>query len=103
MKMNFEDKKFTRDEIIHAMRLCADGEPCEQCEFFEAECPRGYNPCHEYMMLKQAADLLEEQTAKVVNINMDNEGECSNCRKTIVFGDKYCRRCGARLDWSGND
>ena len=111
--MNFEDKKFTRDEIIHALRLCADGGPCEQCEFYEAETPRGYSPCHEYMMLEQAADLLEERTAKVIRHKywMGNmlsgtigyEWLCENCKKKVVDGDDYCSHCGVKLDWSGNE
>ena len=108
--MNFEDKKFTRDEIIHALRLCADGGPCEQCEFFEAECPRGYSPCHECMMLEQAADLLEERIAKVIEHDAsitDTDGYkyhrseylCGACKKKVLGGDEYCSHCGARLEW----
>ena len=107
--MNFEDKKFTRDEIIHALRLCANGGPCEQCEFYEAETPRGYSPCHEYMMLEQAADLLEERTAKVESITLSTNPrnevyKCSKCgqyfhRTLWSVPVRYCPSCGSRLEW----
>lgn len=53
-------KKFTREELIHALRSCATmGAECEQCEFYEADTPRGYSPCHESLLLTKAADFIE--------------------------------------------
>ncbi len=112
--MSFEDRKFTRQEVVHALRLCADGGSCEQCEFFEAECPKGYNPCYEELMMRKAADFIEERTAKVENIKVewgDDEyvhdrmgdmyhyGDCGNCGQTVSHNQKYCHECGARLEW----
>lgn len=107
--MSFEDKKFTRYEVCHALRLCADGGPCEQCEFYEAETPRGYNPCHEYMMLEQAAEYIEGRTAKVIKhkycLNVVGEQTigyewiCENCKKMVLDGDDYCSHCGSKLIW----
>lgn len=55
-----EEKKFTREELVHALRSCATmGAECEQCEFYEADTPRGYNPCHESLLLTKAADFIE--------------------------------------------
>ena len=108
--MSFEDKKFTKYEVCHALRLCADGGPCEQCEFYEAETPQGYSPCHEYMMLMQAAEYIEGRTAKVVEHDASilieggyklqrSEYLCTACKKKVIGGDDYCSHCGARLEW----
>lgn len=112
--MSFEDRKFTRQEVVHALRLCADGGLCEQCEFFEAERPRGYNPCYEELMMRKAADFIEERTAKVIEHDASvttadgykyhrSEYLCGACKKKVIGGDEYCSHCGCRLDWSGNE
>ena len=55
-----EEKNFTREELVHALRSCATmGAECEQCEFYEADTPRGYNPCHESLLLTKAANFIE--------------------------------------------
>lgn len=52
------------------------------------------------------------QTTKVENIRTGfiskgdfdecDCGDCGNCGETIMRGDKFCRECGAKLDWSNN-
>lgn len=66
VEMSFdEDRKRTPEEIVHALRACATmGAECEQCEFFEADTPRGYNPCHESLLLTQAAEYIAELIEK---------------------------------------
>lgn len=107
--MSFEDREFTQEEVVHSLRLCANGGPCEQCDFYEAECPRGYNPCHEFRMMELAAELIEERTAKVVGVEKpiigDEEGKtirvtsCGNCENVVSIFDNYCPNCGSRLIW----
>ena len=103
--MSFDEKrKRTREELVHALRACATmGAECEQCEFYEADTPRGYSPCHEALMLKQAADYIEEQTAKVENIEdpagMGAYGDCSECGAEVNEQYAYYPNCGARLEW----
>lgn len=58
--MKFEEIKRTPEEVHEALLICADGEPCERCCFYEAETPRGYSPCHEYLLLTQAAEYIQE-------------------------------------------
>jgi len=109
--MSFEDREFTRQQVIRSLRLCADDADCKNCDFFEAECPRGYNPCHEYKMMELAADYIEERTAKVVEHDAsvtDTDGYiyhrseylCGACKKKVIGGDEYCSHCGCRLDWN---
>ena len=103
-----EDRKRTPEELVHALRACATmGAECEQCEFFEADTPRGYDPCHESLLLTQAADYIEKQTAKEVeNIYTvgDNGryyiyGSCPACGSAVIKPDKYCSECGQRIEW----
>ena len=51
----------------------------------------------------------KERTAKVENISdyhlpindycFIKKGDCGNCGFVATEGDKYCRECGARLEW----
>ena len=60
--MSFDDeRKRTPEEIQHSLLMCAEmGAKCEQCLFYEADTPRGYNPCHEPLLLRQAAEYMQE-------------------------------------------
>ena len=95
--MSFEDKEFTIEQVVRSLRLCSDGGDCEDCDFFEADCPRGYNPCHEFKMMELAADYIEEKTAKV--ITEDNISICDNCSWVVYTGMRYCPSCGEKLEW----
>lgn len=99
--MSFEDREFTRQQVIHSLRLCADSGDCKNCDFFEAECPRGYNPCHEFKMMELAADFIEEKTVKVKDI-IGKWGHCE-CGTQVFHPDdwewKYCPHCGAKMEW----
>ena len=61
MSFDFEYKR-TPEEIHSALLACADCK-CEQCCFFEPDTPRGYNACHEWLMLQQAAEYMMELMA----------------------------------------
>lgn len=124
--MSFDEyRKRTPKEIRSALLMCAESK-CEECCFYEAEAPRGYSPCHEWMMLTQAAQYIwdymvlkniaedempeenSERTAKVKTVEKPNVYKCSECGQYFhqtAWGSpvEYCSRCGAKLDWSGND
>ena len=91
--MSFEDRKFTKEEVIRSLRLCADGRDCKDCDFFEADCPRGYNPCHEFHMMELAAKYLEEP------IKVETYCDCG----CAILSEKwaYCPICGEPIDWIG--
>lgn len=124
MSFDFESKR-TPKEIRSALLMCAESK-CEECCFYEAEVPRGYNPCHEWMMLTQAAQYIwdymvlkniaedempeenSERTAKVAKVDMPSEHnkvyKCLNCgqythRTSWSSSVNYCTNCGARLEW----
>ena len=101
--MSFEDRKFTRQQVIHSLRLCADSGDCKSCDFFEAECPRGYNPCHEFKMMELAADYIEGQKVKVINIEdpygLGMRGDCPECGAYVNEDYAYCPNCGIKLEW----
>ena len=44
---------------------------------------------------------MDERTAKVVkgNNNMITVAACGDCGTVVNIFDKYCARCGARLEW----
>lgn len=66
-----EERKRTPEEIRKSLLACAEAQ-CEQCSFYEACTPRGYNPCHEWLLLTQAAEYIWEL---MVLKNKENEGE----------------------------
>ena len=61
MSFDFERKR-TPQEIRSALLACADCK-CEQCCFYEPDAPRGYTPCHDWMMHEQAAEYIMELMA----------------------------------------
>ena len=125
MSFDFE-KKRTPKEIRQSLLLCAADAKCEDCCFYEAEAPRGYSPCHEWLMLTQAAQYIwelmvlkniaegeipeenSERTAKVKKVDMPSEHnkvyKCMNCgqymhRTAWANPIKYCSNCGSKLEW----
>ena len=51
----------TKEEIVKALRCCADGESCIDCIYFNIELQ--YLPCNQKD--KDAADLIEAQAAEI--------------------------------------
>ena len=51
----------TKEEIVQALRYCANGESCIDCIYTNIGLP--YLPC--YQKDKDAADLIEEQAAEI--------------------------------------
>lgn len=54
----------TKEEIVKALRYCADGESCIDCIYPNMGLP--YLPC--YQKDKDAADLIEAQAAEIENM-----------------------------------
>lgn len=44
----------------------------------------------------------EEPTA-VLGTFCGTDYECKNCGSDVRYGDEYCRCCGQKLDWSGEE
>lgn len=58
--MSFDfDRKRTPEEIRKSLLACAETE-CEQCCFYEADAPRGYSGCHDWLLHTQAAEYIWE-------------------------------------------
>lgn len=84
---------------------------CKECEIetadyaTEAEAIEAWNRA----MGSAEKSSTVERTAKVENISdyrlpindycFIKKGDCGNCGFTATEGDKYCRECGARLEW----
>ena len=110
-----EEKNFTREELVHALRSCATmGAECEQCEFYEADTPRGYSPCHESLLLTKAANFIESipsaepERKKGEWIYDGKRGRFPACKCSICGhyenadwalsqGVNYCPNCGAEM------
>ena len=45
-----------------------------------------------------SAEMKEERTAKVVAVDEINR-HCGNCDEPVGEWEKYCSKCGARLEW----
>ena len=58
---DFERKRTPR-EIRSALLACADSN-CDQCIFYERDAPKGYSPCHDWLMHEQAAEYIMELMA----------------------------------------
>ena len=44
------------------------------------------------------------RTKPVIGVSKDqtmNWWQCGNCESVIDHGDRYCRGCGAEVDWNG--
>ena len=61
MSFDFERKR-SPQEIRTALLSCSDGK-CEQCIFYESDAPKGYTPCHDWLMHEQAAEYMMELMA----------------------------------------
>ena len=58
--MSFDfDRKHTPEEIRKSLLACAETQ-CEQCCFYEADAPRGYSGCHDWLLHTQAAEYIWE-------------------------------------------
>lgn len=60
----------------------------------------------DYDLLKQALKRNEPMTIIFTRITNDITGDfwdeptCPKCKSLVIYGDKYCRECGQKLDWS---
>lgn len=45
----------------------------------------------------------DEKPTAVLGTFGGTEYECKNCGSDVCYGDKYCRWCGQKLDWSDED
>lgn len=60
----------------------------------------GYK-CNIFQELKNLPSVEPERTAKA--ITEDRISICDNCSGLLYGYMSYCPRCGAKLDWSGNE
>ena len=60
----------TKEEIVKALRCCADGESCIDCIYANMGLP--YLPC--YQKDKDAADLIEAQAAEIEKLKAQVPG-----------------------------
>lgn len=60
----------TKEEIVKALRYCADGESCIDCIYPNMGLP--YLPC--YQKDKDAADLIEAQAAEIEKLKAQVRG-----------------------------
>lgn len=51
------------DELVKSLRICADGENCDQCAKWDIKQNGGRNAC-EYAICTEAADAIEELQSK---------------------------------------
>lgn len=52
---------------------------------------------------KEAIKLLKKQQPKLVNKDIWGASKCPNCGHMFnpyQYGDKYCSKCGQRLEWA---
>lgn len=71
--MSFDcERKRTPQEIVKALLMCSD-EPCEECPFYEKDTPRGYSPCHDWLMHEQAAEYIQELIALKETLSAEPE------------------------------
>lgn len=54
------------DELVKSLRICADGENCDQCAKWDIKQNGGRNAC-EYAICTEAADAIEELQATLCN------------------------------------
>lgn len=45
----------------------------------------------------------DEKPTAVLGTFGGTEYECKNCGSDVCYGDKYCRWCGQKLDWSEDE
>lgn len=45
----------------------------------------------------------DEKPTAVPGIFGGTEYECKNCGSNVFYGDEYCRWCGQKLDWDGEE
>lgn len=86
--MSFDiDRKRTPEEIRKSLLACAEVQ-CEQCSFYEADTPRGYSPCHEWLLYTQAAEYIWELMVLKNKENSSNRVFIPDGHTQAKLGDK---------------
>lgn len=100
------------DLIDRQMVIDGLSELVSRFKFVQGDLGGAVSGVREY--IKTLPSVEPERTAKVENIQVewgDDEyvndrmgdmyhyGNCGNCGETVSHNQKYCRECGARLEW----
>lgn len=70
--------------------------------------------CDNVLMMESGTELLERNAAKAPSVAINNEAvkigaitfgkgtkayRCPNCKRLVIYRDRFCRDCGQRLKW----
>lgn len=70
--------------------------------------------CDKVLIMEGATELLERDTAKAPHVKINDEivkiggitfgrgtkaYRCPNCKRLVIYRDRFCRDCGQRLKW----
>ena len=91
-----------------------ESEKCLECDFAKKVCETLAAYENTGLTPSQILEMKERDTAKVPSVKINNEAvkigaikfgkgtkayHCPNCKRIIIYGDRYCRDCGQKFIW----
>lgn len=91
-------------------------EKCRDCKFSEKICETLAAYENTGLTPQEIVQLKERDTEKAPSVKINDEAvkvgaitfgkgtkvyRCPNCKRLVIYGDRFCRDCGQRLKWEG--